>query len=98
MTENPTPEPKKKLITPRGVVRFMVGNVTHYVVAAAITTLVPAESKTDKVRLAVGAYIVGEMVAAKARDYISHEIDEILETVREVKASVKETPTDSPNP
>lgn len=89
----------KKQITPKGVAKFVVASSVRFVVTATITALVPVDSKTDKVKLFVGSYVIASIVADKAKSYISDEIDDITETVTEiVQAQASMTKTDTPNP
>lgn len=91
----------KKHITPRGAAKFVVASSVRFVIVSTVTTLVPAESKTDKVRLIVGSYVIASMVADKAKSYISDEIDEFLELKDEFKkaeAELEQTESDVPNP
>jgi hypothetical protein len=96
MTETDILKPSK-LFTPKNVARFVVGNATRFVVTATIASLVPAETKLERVKLAVGSYVIASIVADKAKDYIGQEIDDVTELWNSVKGQFS-SETDIPTP
>lgn len=81
---------KEKLITPRGVGRWIAGNSVKFVVAGAVVKLAPeAESGRDKIRLIVGTYVISEMAAAKAKDFMDTRFDEWKQNIDEIKSEMK---------
>ena len=87
----------KEYITTKKIVRFVVGASVRFVIATAITQLVPADSRTQKVKLIIGSYVIASIVGDKAQDYIDGEYDELSEIISDLKSETDVTPT-VPNP
>lgn len=68
-------------ITPRGVAKFVVASSIRFVVTSTLTALVPVDSKTEKVKLAVGSFVLSELLAEAAKNYIDGEIDDLTEVM-----------------
>lgn len=101
--ETPVESAKKRSL--KGVARLVVGSSVKFVVTSTIASLVPTETRKDKIKVLVGGYVISGVVAEQAKRYISDDIDEKLEFCREVYDYVKkltaeqnEAPTDVPNP
>lgn len=87
----------KEFISTKKIVRLVVGVSVRFVIATAITQLVPADSRTQKVKLIIGSYVIASIVADKAQDYIDGEYDDLSETLSDLKSETNVTPT-VPNP
>lgn len=77
------PLPSRKAV--KTVAKIVVANSVKGVLATAIATNVPVESKSDKVKLFIGTYAIGGMVAEASKTHIGNQIDSAAEIVDEVK-------------
>lgn len=77
--------PKEKLFSKKRVVRWVATNSTRFVVAGAINAVVPADTKVQKVRRAIGSYIIAELVVEQVRKYVDKEYDDFVTDLKEAK-------------
>lgn len=98
-------EAAKKAFTPKGFARLVVGSSVKFVVTSTIASIVPVESKKDKIKVLVGGYVISGLVAEQAKRYISDDLDEkfefckdVYEHVKKLTAAQNEAPADVPNP
>lgn len=84
----------KKSFSPKSVARFVVGNSVKFAVTSSLMTLVPTETKTEKVKLLIASYALSGLVAEKAKSYITDDIDEKIEFLRDVRDELKKLKTD----
>jgi hypothetical protein len=75
----------EKINTTKAVARFVVGKCVSGVIVTVVHNNCPTFSKSQKVQLYVGAFVVGAMVADAARDYTDKQIDSIVEFVDNLK-------------
>lgn len=83
-------ETAKKTFTVKGIARLVVGSSVKFVVTSTIASLVPVESRKDKVKVLVGGYVISGVIAEHAKRYISDDIDEKFEFCRDVYDKAKE--------
>lgn len=88
----------KKAITPKGLARLFVGSSVKFIVTSTIASLVPAESKLEKAKVLVGAYVISGVISEKAKDYITNDLDEKFEFCREVYAELQKRSDDADLP
>lgn len=98
-------ESAKKSFTLKGVARVVVGSSVKFVVTSTIASLVPVESKKDKIKVLVGGYVISGLVAEQAKRYISDDLDEkfefckdVYEHIKTLTAAENEAQADVPNP
>lgn len=104
-TENVV-ENLKKSFTVKGVARMVVGSSVKFVVTSTIASLVPVDSKKDKIKVLVGGYVISGVISEQAKRYINEDLDAKFEFCRDVYNEVKkqttakqsEAPADVPNP
>lgn len=101
--ENELVEEMKQAFTPKGFARLVVGSSVKFVVTSTIASLVPVESKKDKIKVLVGGYVISGVVAEQAKRYISEDLDEKVEFCKGVYKQYKrltakqnEAPADVP--
>lgn len=75
----------RSAITVKGAARFVVGSSIRFVVSGAIASVVPVESRKDKVRVAVASYALSGLITEQAKDYVCNEIDDKIEFCRGVR-------------
>jgi hypothetical protein len=71
---------------------FVASTSVKMVVATAISTYVPTETKTQKAKVAVGTYVLSGIVASRAKQFAHDEIDDLIESFEAVKNFVNKTP------
>jgi len=65
---------------------LVVGYCVASTVRVALRSVSPdPDSKTDKVKLEIGAYGVGGVVAAAAQDTISEEVDDLFDSIEKFR-------------
>lgn len=72
------------------VVGFIGGACAGALVEAAATKLCIPINTREKIVTKVGAFVIGNMVASKASEYIEEEIDNISKTIKSVTDNIKE--------
>lgn len=77
------------------ITKAVVGHSVRFVVVSTLATVVPVESRKDKLRLAIAGYALSGIVSDKAKEYVCNELDEKIEFVREVMAELNKS-QDSP--
>lgn len=83
--------------------KLVVSSSVKFVVTSTIVSLVPTETRLQKGKLLVGSYVLSGILADKAKDYISDDLDKKFQYAREVlvyakKLSAKQDETDTVNP
>lgn len=74
-----------KLDLTKTITKFVVGRSVGVIVGTIIKNNFPVESKTQKVQLFVGAYVLGAMVGEGAAMYAEHKIDRMADWWTKVK-------------
>ena len=67
-------------------VKIVVGTSVTYVTATVIRTYCPHTNKVQKTKVLVSSYVLGAMLADKAAEYVERQIENIVKTVRELRA------------
>lgn len=78
-------KPKEKFFTKKKVVQWVATNSVRFVVVGAINTVVPADTRIQKVRRFIGSHIIADMVAEHVKGYIDREFAEIVDEINEMK-------------
>lgn len=73
-------------ISPFGIARFAVGASVKFLVTSAIVSLVPAETRVQKAKVAIGGYALSGVLADRAKQFITDDIEEKYQFCREVYA------------
>jgi len=74
------------LTTAKTVTKFVIGKCVSGVIVTLLHNNVQTHSKSQKVQLYVGAYVVGAMVSDKAAEWTDKQIDDLVEIGRSVKS------------
>ena len=74
----------------RGLVKAVVRHSVSAVAVTAVHTYVPAFDRKQKFQLYVGAYAMGGLVADSAAERMGRKFDEYTESVKEIRAKLKE--------
>lgn len=86
-------EAVKNKATKRVVIKGIASAVVRHSVAAVVARVVyevcPAESKKQKLQLAVGAYAIGHTAADSCANWAKREVDESLDLIDSVRAGLK---------
>lgn len=93
MTKNEKTE--RYLKNAKTIVKFVAGRSVSVTVATIVHQNVTTETKAQKAQVAVGAYVVSEMVAAKTRDYVGDRFDVWSTAFRESWRIVKEAESEN---
>lgn len=91
-------EPTEKASGAKMVARFVVGSSVKFVVASTITSLVPTDNRKDRIKVAIGSYVISCVVADKAKAYVCDEIDETIDFYKKVLEQVKKIEVTRLNP
>ena len=75
----------KKDIT-KAIVCNVVGFSTSFTIANLIRRNLDTDSKLQNAEIWVGSVVVGAMIADRAREFVSTEIDEIDEMITSIKS------------
>lgn len=70
--------------------KAVVGHSIRFAVSGALATVVPVDSRKDKIRLAVASYAISGLVADKAKERVSEKIDEKIDFAKKVFSRVQE--------
>lgn len=76
---------KIKSRTVKSVVNTIVGASVGFVVQTLIETTIQPKNSRDRVKLWVGSYVIGAMVADAANSWTSKKVDAVFKTASEVK-------------
>ena len=71
------------------VARVVVSFSVKAVIATAIASVVPTETKTDKVKVVVATFVLSNLVADAAKTWTNDHIDDLVEVFK--KPSLEET-------
>lgn len=86
----------KTLAASKIAVRFVARRSVKVVVAATVAQFVPvAETRAQKVQIAVGTYVLSDMVATAASKHVAAEFDDWVDVVKKVKSTVTNQKTDN---
>ena len=89
----------EKSSTTVSVAKFVVRSSVKFVIAGAITALVPEpETKVQKIKLAVGSYVIADMVSKSTGTYVEEKIDGWKKDIQEVRAVIKQLESKKTNP
>ena len=95
-TETPTEEESdsnmSKTLIAKKIARFAVGRCVSGVIVTAAHNITPTHTKTQKVQLDVGAYVVGAVVADATETWTDAQVDLIIETFQSFKHMFKPEP------
>lgn len=83
-----------KLSTVKAVTKFVVGRSVSYTVSSVIHNNVAPETKTQKVEIAIGSYVIGDMAAACAEPHVNAIIDDIAGHVARLQTQIKDAKKD----
>lgn len=75
----------QKIKTAKTITKAVVHHCVAGTIITAIHTLVPTETPAQKVKLYVGAWVVGGVVAERGDDYIEKTITELTDAFEELK-------------
>lgn len=70
------------------VTKIVVGTSVKMVIATAITSYIPTESKTDKVKVFVGTMVLSHMVADATKTWTDTKMDALAESYHDVKNKI----------
>lgn len=96
-TETETPQPVSKLKYVRMGVKFVAGRAVATTVAALVHQNTEGESTRERVQLTVGAFVLGEMVTAKASAFVGEQFDSLVEQLREAKTKAEQAKSEIEN-
>lgn len=82
---------KPKLSTVKTATRLVARQSVAFCIAATVTSVVPVETKTDKVKVFIGANVIAQLVASRASDFVAGEFDSFVEAFRDAKALIQKT-------
>lgn len=89
---------EEKTFSKRGIAKFVVRSSVKFVVAGAISNIVPeAETKIQKVKLFVGTYVIADMVARNTGTYVEEKIDGWKQDIQELREMIKKIESETPN-
>lgn len=90
----------KTALTPRNVIKFVVGGSVQFVVSTVIYKIVEPEDRLERGKTFVGSHVIAGMVTSKATGLVDQKLDAFAETVTEIKTAVVEAQSDTstPNP
>lgn len=89
---------------PRTIADHVVKGSVRFIITSTIAALVPTETKTEKVKVVVGSYMIASMVGDKAVEHIDVKIANFKESLADIKkaraylASLSENEIDNPTP
>lgn len=75
----------------KAVTQLAVGTSVTFTVSNALKNLVPVASRSQQIRLAIGAYSLGSMAALKSQDWSDERFDKTVEVARKIKSKIDET-------
>lgn len=82
-----------KIKTVKAVVNTVVGASVGFVVQTLIEASIKPQNTRDKVKLAVGSYVIGAMVADVAKSWTAKKIDGAAKTINDMKAAYQQSET-----
>lgn len=90
-------EPEERLPFVRTASKFVVGKSVSGVIVTIVHQNTETFTKSQKIQLYVGAYVIGAMVADAAEDYIDKRIDDVLDAWDGAKSWFTSEKTDTPS-
>lgn len=92
----------------RKVAKLVVRSSVKFVIAGAITSIIPdPETRMHKVKVLVATYVIADMVAKNTGSYVDDKIEGWKQEIRDIRTEVKKIeeklkadkePSESPNP
>lgn len=84
-------------ITTKGCVKFVARSSVKFVVAGIVSSLVPEpETKIQRVKVAVGTYVIAGAVAKSTLPFVEDKFDELKKDFREIRAAIKKLESEQP--
>lgn len=81
-----------------GVTQFAVGTSVKLVVSTAIASLVPTETKTQKVKVAIGSYVISSMVVNQAKAHSAEKFNKLTKAASALKKQFKDAVDEAEKP
>lgn len=68
----------------KGIVSFVGSMGVGALVTLGLKQNIFAESKYQKVMVAIGSFVIGDMISSKASEYLEEEVDKVADTVEKL--------------